>query len=133
VEDGAFVGLVAVHTWEQFRVSYQLEEGTILKMDIEGAEFAVLDAMLAQPDVLPAALLVESHPWHASDPLRRIRSILTDFQQQGWSWKLRIAAESWRDFPDLNGICQWLPASSIDIIGAPFPGIRFYPWVARAA
>lgn len=39
----------AAHTWEQLPVSYGLGRRTILKIDIEGAECAVLEAMLAQP------------------------------------------------------------------------------------
>ncbi len=57
-------------------MSYGLGQGTILAMDIEGTEFAVLEAMLAQPDTLPAALFVEFHPWHVADPLSCFRSKL---------------------------------------------------------
>ncbi len=76
-----------VHRLETLREMLRLPLPDVLKMDIEGAEYAVL-ADLLEGDVRPAQILVEFHHRWREVGTRRTRKALAELGRQGY----RVAA-----------------------------------------
>jgi hypothetical protein len=55
----------------------------LLKMDIEGAEYEVLDGLLASP-VLPTQLLVEFHHRYVEDGFEKTYDIIARLRKAGY-------------------------------------------------
>ena len=55
----------------------------LLKMDIEGAEYEVLDGLLASP-VMPTQLLVEFHHRFVEDGLNKTYAIIEGLREAGY-------------------------------------------------
>ena len=67
----------------------------LLKMDIEGAEYEVLDDLIASP-IRPQQLLVEFHHRFIDNGLKRSAAIVAELQAQGYRI-ISVCAESGRE------------------------------------
>jgi len=67
----------------------------LLKMDIEGAEYEVLDGLIASP-IRPQQLLVEFHHRFIDNGLKRTAGVVAELQEQGYRI-MSVCAETGRE------------------------------------